>query len=66
MNHALQFLMNHEVAVLFVCVLAEQFGLPIPSVPALLAAGLHHPRLLKASPVVWQATKCYAAFYGTS
>jgi membrane protein DedA with SNARE-associated domain len=39
MNYATQYFMTHAIAVLFVCVLAEQSGLPIPSVPVLLAAG---------------------------
>ncbi len=39
MNDTLQFLIAHGYTVLFVWVLAEQLGLPLPSVPALLAAG---------------------------
>src|SRR5271170_5176979 len=39
MNYATQCFMTHAIVVLFVCVLAEQSGLPIPSVPVLLAAG---------------------------
>jgi membrane protein DedA with SNARE-associated domain len=38
-NESIQFLMRHGYAVLFVWVLAEQIGLPIPSLPILLAAG---------------------------
>ena len=37
--HAIQFLVDHGIAVLFVCVLAEQSGLPVPSVPLLLTVG---------------------------
>jgi membrane protein DedA with SNARE-associated domain len=39
MDQAVRFLMNHGVAALFVAVLAEQAGLPVPSVPLLLAIG---------------------------
>jgi membrane protein DedA with SNARE-associated domain len=39
MDQAVRFLTNHGVAVLFVAVLAEQAGLPVPSVPLLLAIG---------------------------
>jgi len=38
-NDATGFLVRHGPAVLFVWVLAEQLGLPIPALPALLAAG---------------------------
>ena len=33
------FLIEHGAAVLFLVVLAEQIGLPLPAVPFLLAAG---------------------------
>jgi len=39
MTEHLQFLMHHGYAVLFLWVLGEQLGLPIPAVPMLLAAG---------------------------
>lgn len=39
MDEAIQFLMEHAYALLFWLVLLEQIGLPIPSVPLLLAAG---------------------------
>jgi membrane protein DedA with SNARE-associated domain len=39
MDHNLQFVANHGYSVLFFWVLAEQSGLPIPSLPILLAAG---------------------------
>ncbi|MFN8006791.1 MAG: VTT domain-containing protein [Terriglobia bacterium] len=39
MNDILQFLIRYGYAVLFVLVLAEQVGLPIPAVPVLLAMG---------------------------
>jgi len=39
MNEALDFLVRHGQAVLFLWVLAEQLGLPTPSTPLLLAAG---------------------------
>jgi len=38
-SHNLQFVANHGYSVLFFWVLAEQSGLPIPSLPILLAAG---------------------------
>ena len=34
-----QFLLHHPYALLFGIVLAEQLGVPLPSVPVLLAAG---------------------------
>ncbi len=39
MNHTIDFLVRHGYAVLFAWVLAEQIGLPVPSLPLLLAAG---------------------------
>jgi membrane protein DedA with SNARE-associated domain len=39
MENPLQFLIHHGYVVLFVWVVLEQAGLPIPSVPVLLAAG---------------------------
>lgn len=39
MSEFVQFVVQHGYSVLFVWVLAEQFGLPIPAVPVLLAAG---------------------------
>jgi len=39
MNETLGFLVRHGYTVLFVWVFAEQIGLPLPSVPLLLAAG---------------------------
>ncbi len=39
MNEILQFSLSHGGAVLFVIVLLEQVGLPIPAAPSLLAAG---------------------------
>lgn len=39
MNETLQFLLRHGYSVLFAWVFAEQLGLPIPSIPMLLAAG---------------------------
>ena len=39
MSETVEFLVRHGYALLFVFVLAEQSGLPIPSVPMLLAAG---------------------------
>lgn len=39
MQEAVQFLIQYGYAVLFVWVLGEQVGLPIPSMPLLLAAG---------------------------
>ncbi len=39
MKHTLDFLLQHGYAVLFVSVLIEQLGLPVPSIPILLAVG---------------------------
>ena len=39
MNQTVDFLMRHGYAVLFVFVLVEQIGLPLPAIPVLLAAG---------------------------
>jgi membrane protein DedA with SNARE-associated domain len=39
MNETFQFLIRHGYSVLFVWVLAEQLGLPLPATPLLLAAG---------------------------
>jgi membrane protein DedA with SNARE-associated domain len=39
MNDTLEFVVRHGYAVLFVWVLAEQLGVPLPAVPMLLAAG---------------------------
>lgn len=39
MNEPIQFLVDHGYSVLFVWVLAEQTGLPVPSIPFLLAVG---------------------------
>jgi len=39
MNETLGFLLRHGYSVLFAWVLVEQLGLPVPSVPLLLAAG---------------------------
>src|SRR5438874_545260 len=39
MNEIVEFLFRHGYSLLFVWVLAEQAGLPLPSAPMLLAAG---------------------------
>jgi len=39
MQQALEFLLHHIEIVVFLTVLAEQIGLPIPAIPVLLAAG---------------------------
>src|ERR1700744_3858995 len=39
MNSTVEFLVRHGYSLLFVWVLAEQVGLPLPSAPILLAAG---------------------------
>ncbi len=39
MNEAVEFLLRHGYAVVFVWVFAEQLGLPLPAVPVLLAMG---------------------------
>jgi membrane protein DedA with SNARE-associated domain len=38
-SHSVQFLLRHPYSVLFGIVLSEQLGIPLPSVPVLLAAG---------------------------
>jgi membrane protein DedA with SNARE-associated domain/rhodanese-related sulfurtransferase len=52
MTHPMEFLLQHGYMVLFLVVLAEQFGLPVPATPFLLAAGalvgLHRFNLGKA------------------
>jgi membrane protein DedA with SNARE-associated domain/rhodanese-related sulfurtransferase len=40
MNQVIQFLIAHGYTVLFIWVLAEQVGLPVPAAPLLLAAGV--------------------------
>ena len=40
MNEVVQFLLRHGYAVLFIWVLAEQIGAPVPAAPLLLAAGV--------------------------
>jgi len=40
MNEVIQFLLLHGYAVLFIWVLAEQIGAPVPAAPLLLAAGV--------------------------
>ena len=39
MQQALEFLLQHIEMVVFLTVLAEQVGLPIPAIPVLLAGG---------------------------
>ena len=39
MNKALEFLVQHGAAVLFMAVFVEQIGVPLPAVPWLFAAG---------------------------
>jgi len=39
MQQTLEFLLHHIELVVFLTVLAEQVGLPIPAIPVLLAAG---------------------------
>ena len=39
MEETLQFLARHGLVVLFLFVLAEQVGLPLPAIPVLLAVG---------------------------
>src|SRR5512143_2336981 len=40
MNEVIQFVLRHGYAVLFIGVLAEQIGAPVPAAPLLLAAGV--------------------------
>ncbi|HWB95908.1 MAG TPA: hypothetical protein VG672_04380, partial [Bryobacteraceae bacterium] len=60
MHQILAFVLRHGHAVLFSVVLAEQVGLPIPSVPILLAAGaligLGHFSLAAALFWIWLAS----------
>lgn len=39
MNQTIEFLLRHGYAILFLSVLVEQLGLPLPSIPILLAVG---------------------------
>jgi membrane protein DedA with SNARE-associated domain len=39
MSDAGEFLIRHGEAIVFAAVFAEQFGLPVPAIPVLLAAG---------------------------
>jgi membrane protein DedA with SNARE-associated domain len=39
MNETSQFLMRHGLSLVFVAVLVEQMGVPIPAVPLLLTVG---------------------------
>jgi membrane protein DedA with SNARE-associated domain/rhodanese-related sulfurtransferase len=59
MHSALELLAHHTYTLLFVWVLLEQGGLPIPSVPVMLAAGTmsaaHHLHLAYALPLVMVA-----------
>jgi membrane protein DedA with SNARE-associated domain len=59
-NTLLSFIIQHGYAVLFVWVLLEQFGLPIPSAPLLLAAGAlvgsGNLAILPIFLVIWSAS----------
>ena len=57
---AIEFFVGHAYAILFLWVLVEQLGLPVPSIPLLLTAGtlsathrVHtsHPSLRSSPPV---------------
>lgn len=39
MNHAVEFLVRHGYSILFIWVFIEQAGVPVPTIPLLLAAG---------------------------
>ena len=60
MNQILIFLLRHGYSVVFVFVLAEQIGLPVPSTPILLAmgalAGLGLAYLISRSSEFWAGT----------
>lgn len=45
----MSFLLRHGYAVLFVIVLVEQAGLPLPALPVLLAAGASTPSMTRAA-----------------
>ena len=51
MNEALQFLITHGYAILFIWVLAEQIGLPLPAIPILMGAGALSASRLMSLPV---------------
>lgn len=50
MNAVLHFFVHYEYLVLFSWVLLEQFGIPIPAEPLLLAAGPSAWSVLSACP----------------
>src|ERR1700674_4885506 len=57
MNDALPFLISHGYAVLFLSVLAEQLGLPLPATPFIIAAGaLAHLGQMKFAVAISLAT----------
>lgn len=56
MSDALQFLLRHGYVVLFLSVLAQQIGLPLPSTPFILAAGaLVHLGQMSFAPAIMLA-----------
>jgi membrane protein DedA with SNARE-associated domain len=62
-KETLEFLVHHGYAVLFVSVLVEQLGLPLPSIPMLLAMGALAGRGVFSYPValVMAASACLIA-----
>jgi membrane protein DedA with SNARE-associated domain len=63
MTHAAQFALTHGTAVLFTWILLQQAGVPIPSVPLLIAAGslASSTRLGLASSLVAALSACLLA-----
>jgi membrane protein DedA with SNARE-associated domain len=58
MNETLEFLSRHGAAFLFAAVFVEQIGVPLPSVPWLLAAGA----LIGTGRMHWLGALCAATF----
>ncbi len=58
MNQALEFLVRHGAAVLFVAVFVEQLGVPLPAAPWMLAAGA----LAATGKINWFAALAAATF----
>ncbi|MGH9742440.1 MAG: VTT domain-containing protein [Candidatus Acidiferrum sp.] len=62
MHRTIEFLLHHGYIVLLVWVFAEQSGLPVPSIPLLLAAGAlagsHHLNLFVSLFIVTVAAMC--------
>ncbi len=66
MSHIIPFLLKHGYAVVFACVLAEIIGIPISSVPLLLAAGALAGSKQLSLPLLaaWSLLACLIADIG--